>query len=402
MLIDKLVIKNFLSLRHLELELKPLNVLVGANGSGKSNLLEVVSMLQSMPANLERHLISSGSEVKDWAFNREIEQPISMDIYFNPDVRFNSDRISKGLRHFIQFYIHGNNGIQIEDECIENIKISKSNAKDVFFFYRYNHGAPVISVVAEEATSSKGERHLAREKLELNQSILSQKKDNSFYPEITSLGETYSQLFVNREWQMGLRSEMRMAQPADGETRALSPDGRNLGLILNKQRQNTEFKRRLIKEFANFYPGFYDIESSIEAGMVRIRLQEEALSDGLPASRLSDGTIRFLFLLVVLLNPEPAPLICIEEPEIGLHPDILPTLAKLLVEASERTQLIVTTHSDILLDALTDTPESVLFCDKENGETQMRRASAADIQHYLGQKGLGQTWLDGSLGGKRF
>jgi predicted ATPase len=315
---------------------------------------------------------------------------------FNPKGRL------EGLRHFIQFYIHGNNGIQIEDERIENSKPSRPNTKDVFFFYRYNQGAPVISVVSEEGAQGRGERNLVREKLELNQSILSQKKDNSFYPEITTLGETYSQLFVNREWQMGRRSEMRMPQPADGETRALSPDGRNLGLILNKQRQNTAFKKQLMETFRVFYPGFYDIESSIEAGMVRIKLQEEVLNDGLPASRLSDGTIRFLFLLVVLLNPEPAPLICLEEPEIGLHPDILPTVAKLLVEASEKTQLIVTTHSDILLDALTDTPESVLFCDKENGETQMRRASAADIQHYLGQKGLGQTWLDGSLGGKRF
>ena len=88
-----------------------------------------------------------------------------------------------------------------------------------------------------------------------------------------------------------------------------------------------------------------------------------------PATRLSDGTLRWLALLVILLNPTPAPVTCIDEPELGLHPDAIHTLADLLVEASTRTQLVVTTHSDALLDAFTDTPEVVCVCEKVEGST---------------------------------
>ena len=74
----------------------------------------------------------------------------------------------------------------------------------------------------------------------------------------------------------------------------------------------------------------------------------------IPAARLSDGTLRYLCLLAILCDPEPPPLICIEEPELGLHLDVLPTLQGLLRTAAKHTQLIVTTHSDILVDAMTD------------------------------------------------
>ncbi|MEW6754253.1 MAG: AAA family ATPase [Candidatus Latescibacterota bacterium] len=86
----------------------------------------------------------------------------------------------------------------------------------------------------------------------------------------------------------------------------------------------------------------------------------------MPATRLSDGTLRYLALLAVLCHPTPPPLVCIEEPELGLHPDIMPQLAVLLCEAATRTHLVVTTHSDILVDALTDTPEAILVCEKHD------------------------------------
>ncbi len=69
---------------------------------------------------------------------------------------------------------------------------------------------------------------------------------------------------------------------------------------------------------------------------------------------------------------------CVEEPELGLHPDVLPELARLLVEASERTQLVITTHSDILVDAMTERPESVVVCEKYDGQTEMHRFDVQD------------------------
>ena len=104
----------------------------------------------------------------------------------------------------------------------------------------------------------------------------------------------------------------------------------------------------------------------------------------MPATRLSDGSLRYLCLLAVLCNPTPPLVVCIEEPELGLHPDIIPEVAKLLVEASSRSQIFVTTHSDVLVDALTETPEAVIVCEKEEGATRMRRLDAEELKALAG------------------
>ena len=117
---------------------------------------------------------------------------------------------------------------------------------------------------------------------------------------------------------------------------------------------------------------------------------------------MSDGSLRYLCLLAILLDPEPPRLIGIEEPELGIHPDLIPGLADLLVDASSRCQLVVTTHSDILVDALTERPESVVVCDKCDGQTTMRRLGRAGLEHWLKKYRLGQLWTTGELGGVRW
>ena len=109
---------------------------------------------------------------------------------------------------------------------------------------------------------------------------------------------------------------------------------------------------------------------------MQTRLEEKHLNATIPLIRMSDGTIRWLALLAILLNPDPPPLVCIEEPELGLHPDMIHELAKLLVDASSRMQLIVTTHSDRLIEEFTETPEVVVVCEKDNGSSTLRRLSA--------------------------
>ena len=123
------------------------------------------------------------------------------------------------------------------------------------------------------------------------------------------------------------------------------------------------------------------------------------------AGQLSDGSLRIIALVTLLLLPQdmlPGILI-IDEPELGLHPDALQLVAEALVEASESTQLIVTTHSEALVDALTDCPESVLVCERDfdNG-TQMKRLSKVDLKDWLDRYTLGQLWRKGEIGGGRW
>ena len=87
---------------------------------------------------------------------------------------------------------------------------------------------------------------------------------------------------------------------------------------------------------------------------------------------------------------------------MGLHPDLLPSLASLLIEASHRVQLIVTTHSDTLVDALSHVPEAVVVCEKVEGCSQMRRTSPEELSDWLTTYGLGQLWRRGDIGGNRW
>jgi predicted ATPase len=122
----------------------------------------------------------------------------------------------------------------------------------------------------------------------------------------------------------------------------------------------------------------------------------------IPATRLSDGTLRYLCLLSILLHPSPPSLIAIEEPELGLHPDVISHIAKLLVQASVRSQLVVTTHSRMLVDALTDDPSSVVVCSNESGESRFERLDSSALAAWLKKYSLGELWSMGELGGNRW
>jgi len=181
----------------------------------------------------------------------------------------------------------------------------------------------------------------------------------------------------------------------------LEEDASNLGLILNRLKGEPNVKKQLLEYLKLFYAEAEDIHVQIREGLVELRI-EERLGFTTPATRLSDGTLRWLSLLAVLLNPAPPPLICIEEPELGLHPDIIPTLGKLLLEASERTQLIVTTHSDALIEQFTEKPECIVVCEKNDGATSMKRLDAMELATWLERYSLGELWRKGEIGGNRW
>ncbi len=117
-----------------------------------------------------------------------------------------------------------------------------------------------------------------------------------------------------------------------------------------------------------FYEEFVAYHVVPNEGRMQLFLEEEG-GRQIPVGRLSDGTLRYFCLLAILLDPAPPPLVAIEEPELGLHPDVIPHLAELLLEASGRMQLVVTTHSRMLGDALSGVPESIVVCSKVDGAT---------------------------------
>jgi predicted ATPase len=235
------------------------------------------------------------------------------------------------------------------------------------------------------------------------ESVLSQVKGPGAPPEIDSLGKLFSKIRLYRDWNLGRNAPAREAQLADLKTDFLAEDARNLVLVLAELQRRTETRQALAEHFRRFHPDFEEFVSSpVGGGRMQLFLREKGMREDLPATRLSDGTMRYLALLAVLCHPEPPPLVCIEEPELGLHPDIIPTIAELLVSASERTQLIVTTHSDILISALSDHPEAVVVCEKDSGGTTLERLQPEKLQKWLERYSLGDLWLKGTIGGTRW
>jgi predicted ATPase len=160
-------------------------------------------------------------------------------------------------------------------------------------------------------------------------------------------------------------------------------------------------KQKLLSEVQLIYDGIEDFEARIDGGTAQLLFKEKGKRQPIPATRLADGALRHVFLLAVLCDPSPPPLICLDQPEIGLHPDMPPHLAELLKSASERSQLIVTTHSEIIVEALTDMPESILVVEKTGEGTVIERLKSDELKPFLDKCRLGQLWSRGYIGGNR-
>jgi predicted ATPase len=367
------------------LDLTPLNLIIGPNSSGKSNLLESIELLRNAPGQLQKP-IREGGGIGEWLWKGVEKQPIA-----SLEVVINYPPGLQNLRYHMSFTSVGQR-FEIVDEKIENEKIQPGN-DNPYFFYHFNGGVPFLNI--------KGDRRVLRkEDVEVEKSILAQRRDPEHYPEITYIANTLENIRLYREWSFGRYTAPRLPQKADLPNDFLEPDGANLGLLLNKLRHVPLVKRKILEALRVLCKEVDDFDVHLEGGTVQVFLQEGRFM--IPATRLSDGTLRFLYLLAILCHPNPPPLVCIEEPELGLHPDILPTLADLLKEASEHCQLIVTTHSDVLVDAMTDQCDSVLVCEKEDTGTVLRRLNADELKPWLEKYRLGELWTRGEIGGTRW
>lgn len=399
-------------------DLEPLNVLIGPNCSGKSNLIEAFALLQATPKDLTAP-IREGGGVTEWLYKGKKGTPVA-----EINVTLNYPHECIPLRYRLSFTKVGQR-FELVDESVEYERPTKPDEEDVCFFYRYQRGNPVLNTIiipsdtkethtvqetftpyAKTSSVAMGPRRmvrsLRREDLDIHQSVLSQRKDPDQDPELTYLANEFSRIELYREWNFGRYTPPRLPPKADLPEDFLIEDAGNLGLVLNDLQHQPETKRLIIKKLKIFDEGIEDITTRIHGGTVQIFLHQKGLTQPIPATRLSDGTLRYLCLLTLLCHPSPPSVLCIEEPELGLHPDILPTIAELLIEASDKTQLIVTTHSDILVSALSDTPESVLVCERDDTGTHLRRLKKDQLKEWLDKYSLGELWRMGEIGGTRW
>jgi predicted ATPase len=376
MLLEQLTLRKVLSFQDQTVDLLPLNILIGENTAGKSNLIEAISLLQAAPTDLKGAILRGGG-IRFWLWlGGKVPSPIgtlACRVRYTPEESYVNYRleISEDAA-----------GLMIVSESLSNDDASRT------YFERIGQSVSF--------GDQKGE--LAR-----TDSVLARFKNPIDPTPTTRLGSLFERVRIYREFLTGPRAQTRHGISSSVPKDYLSDGGDNLAVML----LDMDFFRGVherIREYLNrFCERFEDVRARLDGAVARAWLYEQGLLEPLPSVRLSDGTLKFLCLLAVLLHPDPPPLVCIEEPEQGLHPDAIQIVAQALIEASERMQLIVTTHSEALVDAFTDRPECVLVFDRDldNG-TRCRRFTRNQLHEWLERYTLGELWRKGEIGGNRW
>ena len=376
-----------------------LNVIIGANGSGKSNLIEALSIIQAAPLDLPKP-IREGGGIMEWLWKGPGAKGIA-EIELVAEYPLGK----KPLRYSLSFTQSGQR-FDLDDESIEDESKIDPKQDDVNFYYRYRHGRPALNTRSriEGATQQGDDGYpgtLKKASVSSEQSILAQKKGSEIYPEITWLGEQFAAMKIYREWSFDRNTSPRKPQQVDLPEDFLIEDASNLALVLNDI-LHRGLRKTIIDKLNLFYDGIEDITTKVHGGTIQVYLHEKGMAHPIPATRLSDGTLRYLCLICVLCHPKPPALICIEEPELGIHTDILPKIGEMLIEASHKTQLIVTTHSDALVSSLSDIPDAIVVCEREIDGTHLSRLDPAILREWLEKYKLGDLWRMGEIGGNRW
>jgi predicted ATPase len=402
-------LKNFLSFGEdsEEIELKSLNVLIGANASGKSNLIEALRLLRAAPQkgreNDIENMLSKGGGVSEWIWKGESKDRIAeIQVHTDSDPRMNLI-----IQYNLKFHETSNKRFEIlEESLIRKTKISDNPEGNIADYYYFIGGHPELLTTRWDQKSTlkaissySAPEIISTDDFNLNKSIFPQRYDNERFPNVSYLADEFFKIKIYQDWDLSIASPIRAYQDTNILPDFLKEDASNLALILNYLLEKADTSKLIYDSLRKFSLSFEEIIPSIRGGEIQYRIRERGLSDSISMKRLSEGYVRFLCLLAILCHPEPPSVICIEEPEQCMHPDIIPVIAELLIEASHRTQLFVTTHSDHLVSALTDVPESVIVCDRMISGTHLKRLEKEPLKKWLKEYTLGDLWCRGELGG---
>ena len=406
MLIKSLHLKNILSFKDTKLDLQPLNVLIGANGSGKSNLIDVIGLLQAVPNDIAGFLRSNGP-TGDWiwkgsGWNGTPFQLAEAKVWFdNPghpfgyelEILTQNDRVHSLAERL---------DLMAEDHKYAHVKP---------FFRASNESARLWPTRPDGTFADYGDEPITVD-VTRGKSVLSEIRNPAEYPALTETARLLSAIKIYRSWFVGRNSAVRTPQRTDGDPTFLEEDFSNLALVVNDL-LGRRLEPSLDSYLKRFYESYESLHSRIFGNTIELIVNETGMSSALSAPRLSDGAIRFIALLAILCHPNPPPIICIEEPEIAMHPDSLGLVAELLRKASERTQLIVTTHSPELVSHFSDEPGCIVVCDRDVAEgTQFHRVTREELTEWqdmhpqtgkeLVLYGLSEMWMSGALRGVRW
>ncbi len=360
--LDRIRLKGYKSIKDLDLKLKPLNVLIGANGSGKSNFISFFKVLNHLVnENLQNAVARSGGANTLFYFGTKTTEQIQFELYF------------------------GRNSYRVAWEVSTDSKLYFSHERLGFLGDGYPN--PMINGLG----SGHNETELLKEsKRNPHRTVIADHV-------ITSL----------KEWKVyhfhdtSDTSKMKQSCPVN-DNKYFREDASNLAAFLYKMKQkNPENYKSVVQTVQLVAPFIKDFNLSpmeLDNDKIRLTWMHTESDEYFDASQLSDGTLRFICIAVLLLQPKLPYTVILDEPELGLHPFAINLLASLLESVSKKTQVIISTQSLLLLDNFE--PESVIVVDYINNTSEFRRLNSEDLEDWLEDYSIGELWEKNLLGGR--
>ena len=361
--LDWITVEGFKSIGGIDrLPFEPINVLIGPNGSGKSNFVGVFSFLNAVRGGrLRNYVRQAGGADRVLHFGSKTTRSATIHISFEDQKN----------QYAIRLAADDADGIFPEEET-------------VFFWDRPAYSRPYENPIF----GSNGEAGIGN-------------------PQASGIAE-YVRGHLSR-WHLYQFHDTSAASPmrktADlNDNRYLRPDGSNLAAFLfflrEKHRDSYELIRRTVRLAAPFFDDFLLAPSALNEDKIRLEWRHRGTDAYFDASSLSDGSLRFIALAALLLQPaqlRPS-VILMDEPELGLHPYAITLLASLVKQASVEAQIVLATQSSLLLDYFE--PKDVLVANRVRGATELTRLDGKKLKNWLKNYSLGQLWEKNEIGGR--
>lgn len=357
-MIFRVDIKGYKSIKEQSIELRPINILIGSNGVGKSNFISIFSLIRNLyEQNLQNYVIQKGGADSFLYFGRKQTKEIDLDFYFGS--QFANNR-------FIVTLAEGQNSLYIKE--LKTAFLPQSN----WHYTTYENAKQESSFI----NINKGQAYWVNDRLK--------------------------EFEVYHFHDTGDSSPMKGSSNIS-DNRTLKSNGSNIAAFLYylKKRHPKSFFRieKTIQSIAPFFDRFILEPNRLNENQIQLEWRELGAPDTyFNAYHLSDGTLRFICLATLLLQPAPPKTIIIDEPELGLHPIAISKLAGLIRKASKDVQIIVSSQSVYLVDYFE--PEDILVADREDKATVFNRLDKLSLDSWLQDYSLGEIWEKNIIGGQ--
>lgn len=378
--IESLRVRNYRALKDIYFQdLTPLTVLLGPNGSGKSTVFDVFAFLSECFTEGLRKAWDRRGRFRELR-SRDCDGAIVIEL------QYRERPVTPLITYHLEIGEESKGPVVIR----EFLRWKRTHPGAPFYFLDYRKGeGKVISGEQPESKDQRIDKPLAGPDV-LAVNTLGQLAEN---PRVIALRE-----FITG-WHLSyLSAEAARGRPEAGAEERLSATGDNLpNVIQYLADQYPERLERIFETLRRRIPRIEKVDSRIlDDGRLLLQVKDAPFSTPILARFASDGTLKMLAYLTLLYDPEPPRLIGIEEPENYLHPRLLPELAEECVQAAERTQLIVTTHSPFFINQLRASQVRVLYRDTDGYTRSKRIADMTGVTAMLDAgASLGDLWMEG-------